>query len=124
MQQNMLHYNNYKKQQITDKFYGGHITPRSSVPRDKINQGGTLYPRGKVSPGTRYWGGGEGGQDKLLHRHGSLVIWASAWYTDGRWFDPHVQQTFFCGNLVMENFYSHSLPSADSRRAVVRKNVH
>ena len=35
--------------------------------------------------------------------------------------------TFFCGDWSRNNFYSHSLPSADSRRAVVsywRKNVH
>ena len=35
--------------------------------------------------------------------------------------------TFFRGNWSWNNFYGHSLPSADSRRAVVsywRKNVH
>ena len=35
--------------------------------------------------------------------------------------------TFFCGDWSRNNFYGHSLPSADSRRAVVsywRKNVH
>ena len=53
---------------------------------------------------------------------GSSVGCASAWYADGRGFDPHVRQHSFA-----ENFYGHSCPSADSRRAVVsywRKNVH
>ena len=54
---------------------------------------------------------------------------ASAWYADGRGFDPHVRQHSFvevCHEINL-NFYGHSLPSADSRRAVVshwRKNVH
>ena len=51
----------------------------------------------------------------------------STWYADGRGFDPHVQQKFFRGDLVMKNLYGHSLPSAESRGAVDsywRKNVH
>ena len=40
---------------------------------------------------------------------------------------PAGSATFFRGDLIMKYFYSHFLPSADSRGAVVsfwRKNVH
>ena len=40
---------------------------------------------------------------------------------------PIRSATFFRGDLIMKFFYSHSLPSADSRGAVVsfwQKNVH
>ena len=40
---------------------------------------------------------------------------------------PRRVGNILCGNLIMKYFYGHSLPSADSRRAVGsfwRKNVH
>ena len=52
---------------------------------------------------------------------------SSDWYSGGRWFDPQVRTLIFCRVLVRNNFYSHSLPTADSRRAVVsyrRNDVH
>ena len=43
----------------------------------------------------------------------------SDWYSGGRWFDPQVRPLIFCRDLVRNNFYSHSFPTADSRRADV-----
>ena len=60
---------------------------------------------------------------RFFVRRGSSIWCASAWYTEGRRFDPHVQHSVWSWN----NFYGHSFPSADSRRAVVnywQKNVH
>ena len=45
---------------------------------------------------------------------GSLVGSVSAWYADGGEFDPHI----LSWNLVMKKLLRHSLPFADSRRAV------
>ena len=62
-----------------------------------------------------------------IAKRGSSIECASAWYADGRGFDPHVRRTFFRGDLGKKKIYGHSLPSADSRRAIVsywRKNVH
>ena len=41
-----------------------------------------------------------------LARHGSSIGCTSAWYmyADSRGFDPHVRQTFFCGDLVVKKF--------------------
>ena len=49
---------------------------------------------------------------KPLAGRGSSVGSASAWYADGRRFDPQVRQNSFVD-------FGHSLLSADSRRAVV-----
>ena len=49
----------------------------------------------------------------ILAGRGSSVGCASAWYADGRGFDPHVRQHTFLefGHEII------SLPSADSRKA-------
>ena len=58
----------------------------------------------------------------------SSVGCASAWYADGRGFDhPHIRQHSFVEIGHEKKFIGHSLPSDDSRRAVVScwlKNVH
>ena len=40
-----------------------------------------------------------------------------------RFRSPPGPATFFHGDLSLNIFYGHSRPSADSRRAVVKKNV-
>ena len=60
-------------------------------------------------------------------RRGSSIGCADAWYANGHGFDLHVRQYSFVEIGHKKQFYSHSLPSADSRRAVVsywRKNLH
>ena len=73
----------------------------------------------------KHWANGS--QISNRAEHGSSIGCTSAWYTDGRGFDPHVLQHSFVefGHEII--FYSHYLPSTDSRRAVVsywRKNMH
>ena len=43
----------------------------------------------------------------------------SVWYADSCGLDPHVQQFILSWRFGHEKIYSHSLPSADSRRAVI-----
>ena len=57
------------------------------------------------------------------------VGWAATWWSGGCGFSPAGSATFLHGDLSWNMFYGHSLtlPSADSRRAVVSfwwKNVH
>ena len=57
-----------------------------------------------------------------LGGHGSSVGCRSAWYADGCGYNLSWRLvTFFGGEWSWNNFYGHSLPSADSRRAVVSK---
>ena len=51
---------------------------------------------------------------------GSSVGRSSAWYAAGRGFYPHVRHTFLGGDWSWKHFYDYYLPSADSRRSVVR----
>ena len=51
----------------------------------------------------------------------------SDWRPGGLGFNPPEVGNILSWRLIMKYFYGHSLPSADSRRAVVsfwRKNVH
>ena len=58
---------------------------------------------------------------------GSSIGCASAWYADGRGFDPQVQRTFFRRDLVMKKILRPFSPFRWFKKAVVsywRKNVH
>ena len=58
---------------------------------------------------------------------GSSIGCASAWYADGRGFDPQVRRTFFRGDLVMKKILRPFSPFRWFKKAVVsywRKNVH
>ena len=68
---------------------------------------------------------------RYLHAQPALVAQLDApsnWRPGGHGFNPCPRSaTFFCGDWSWNIFYGHSLPSADSRRAVVSfwlKNVH
>ena len=54
----------------------------------------------------------------------SLVSLESDCGSRGRWFEARFDHTFSLSLGHENNFYDHSDHSADSRRAVVRKNGH